>query len=259
MKKIVVFLCIFGLIVVSAAEVNKEEVLKKITEKMQSGESITAKIEMNMNMMGNIMTIPTTYWKQGEKFRMEMEFKAPNMEKPMEQIMIFDGKKMWQYQKAMNTVMVIDMEKLPEKFRDKIKEQQGMGESFIPDFKKLADKIEVEEKTKDGKNFYLLAVNDLNELSESMPMQKSMGSQQFFTKMVTWINKSTYMPERIEFYGASDTPGMWMTFKDLKTGKKLSSSLFTMDIPPDAKIVDMTDMMLNMGKSMKQGTQEGQD
>ncbi|MCM8830153.1 MAG: hypothetical protein NC824_04060, partial [Candidatus Omnitrophica bacterium] len=82
--------------------------------------------------------------------------------------------------------------------------------------------------------------------SSGMGMQST---QDMFKKMLIWINPATLFPEKIELYGETDTPAMWIDILDIKTDI-IPDYIFKLDIPEDAKYIDMTESVKAMFESM---------
>lgn len=235
------------------AEVNKEEFFTRMAQKYVGMQEVSGKYEMNMLMMGSVMKIPATFWKKGDKMRMDMVISQPGMPKPMEQVILMDGEKIIQYQKMFNTVMTIDLSKLPAEMREQMKQKQMfmLDANTMNNFKTMLDKVEVAEKVRDGKNFYLITINDLEKIGEMISMPGGQqNTQQLFKKSLMWIHQDSLFPEKVELYGDSDTPGIWIDFLELKTDS-VNASVFNFDIPKDAKVMDITDMVKNMAESLK--------
>jgi len=235
------------------AEVNKEEFFTRISQKYEGLQEISGKYEINMPMMGSIMKIPASFWKKGDKMRMDMTISQPGMPKPMEQSVLMDGEKITQYQKAFNTVMTIDLNKLPPEMKAQMKKQQMfmMDAGTMNNYKNMLDSVDVEEKVRDGKNFYLVTVKDIDKTGGMFSMPGGQQSpQQMFKKSLMWIHKDSLLPGKMELYGEGDTPGIWIDFLDLKTDS-IPASIFKLAIPADAKTMDITDMVKNMSESMK--------
>ncbi len=257
MKRIFsVFLAIFALCAVSVlnAEVNKEELFTNMAAKYPGTAEMSGKFEISMPMMGSIMKMPATFWKKGDRMRMDMTITQPGMPKPMEMVMLMDSEKIIQYQKMMNMVITIDLTKLPAEMREQMKKKQmfGMDKDTMNNFKDMLDKIEVTEKTRDGKNFYLITVNDLEKITNMVSMPGGQQApQQMFKKMLVWVCTDSLFYDKMEIYGEADTPAMWIDFLEFKT-ESVPDSVFNLDIPKDAKVMDMTDMIKNMTESMKQ-------
>jgi len=252
MKKIIM-VCLGILFVICSlhAEVNREELFASMTQKYSGLENISGKYVINMPMMGNIMKMPVSFWQKGNRMRMDMTMNQPGMSKPMEQSMLMDGQKVIQYQKMLNTVMTIDLNKLPENMRQQMGKQQGfmMNSNVINQLSKSPDKLTVEEKTKDGKQFYLITLTDIagmGNVASGMGMQ---GTPEMFKKLLLWINPSSLFPEKVELYGEADTPAMWIDILKIST-EPISDDIFKLDIPADAKYMDMTDAVKKMTEDM---------
>lgn len=253
MKKIFLAVAVLiGIIFSLNAEVSKEEIFARMAQKYSGVECVSGTYEINMPMMGNIMKIPVNFYQKGNKMRMDMTVNQPGMPQPMEQSMLIDGQKIVQYQKMLNTVMTIDLNKLPENMRQQIGKQQGgfmMNSDAINHLFKSLDKLTVEEKRKDGKSFYLITVTDIAGM-ENIPSGMGMqGQSNIFKKAFLWINQSSLLPEKVELYGEADTPAMWIDILDIKT-ESIPDSIFKLDIPSDAKYIDMTESVKAMAESM---------
>jgi len=234
----------------SFAEISKEEFLKKVVENYKNAPYLSGEIEMKMDMMGKVLTMPMKFWKKDKKFKMEMIYQQPGMEKPMEISMLFDGKKMLQYQKLTNTVIKFDLTKFPDDLKKEWEKKYDFGKTPLPDIEKISDNLKLDEEIKNGKKYYVLTVKNLQELKKDFPALKGKNVQ-FFNKIVLWFLKDNLVPEKISFYAETERPGMEIIFKSLSKAP-IEDSIFKLDIPDDAKIMDMTDMMINMMKSMKE-------
>jgi hypothetical protein len=154
----------------------------------------------------------------------------------------------------LNTVMTIDLSKLPEEMRNQVKQQQSgmLSENTLKNLQSVLDSVEVVEKVRDGKNFYLITMDDIEKIGNmiSMPGGQQQNTQQMFKKALIWVGKDSLYMERMELFGEADTPGMWIDFLEFKTDS-IPDSVFKLDIPVDAKTMDMTDMIKNMAESMR--------
>jgi len=252
MKKTLLVSVILLAAVFARAEVNKEELFMRIANQYTGQQDVSGKYEINMPMMGTIMKIPVTFWKKDSKMRMDMKISNPGMPQPMESVMLIDSDKMIQYQKSFNTVIKIDMSGMPADIKNKMSQQQSffmLDANTINNFSQIADQLEVEEETKDGKNFYLITVRDIDKMGFSSASGAQMPGQ-FFKKSLIWLNQSTLLPEKMELYGEGTTPGMWIDFLEIKTDA-IDNSVFNVNIPADAKVMDMTEATQKMMESME--------
>ncbi len=248
MKKILLVLAVLTTSVFAGAEVNREELFMRIANQYTGQQEVSGKYEINMLMMGTTMKIPVRFWKKYDKMRMDMEISNPAMPQPMESVILIDSDKVIQYQKTFNTVTRIDMSKMPYEIKNKMSQQQSffmLDANTINNFRQIVDQLEVEEKIRDGKNFYLITVRDMDKMGNFASMYGGQNAQQFFKKSLLWLNQSTLLPEKMEFYGEGSTPGMWIDFLEIKTGA-VDNSVFNINIPADAKVMDMTEAMKNM-------------
>jgi len=75
------------------------------------------------------------------------------------------------------------------------------------------------------------------------------GTPEMFKKLLLWINPSSLFPEKVELYGEADTPAMWIDILKIST-EPISDDIFKLDIPADAKYMDMTDAVKKMTEDM---------
>lgn len=231
---------------------DKAAFLKRLEEKNSSLEEFSGRFEINIAMMGSNMKMPINFWKKGEKMRMDMEMSMPGMPAPMEQVMVMDSKRLIQYQKAINTVITADLTEMSDDMRKQIRRNQASffgGAESISEMKKIEDEIEIEQRRRDGKNFYLITVKDLNKLG-GMNSVGGVNAPQMFGRLLFWIDSNSLLPAKMEFYGEAEAPGMWIDFIEIKPGS-VPDKTFDIAIPEDAKVLDMTDSIKNMFQGMK--------
>ncbi len=254
MRKAILALMILFASVFANAQVNKEDFFGRMYAKYGGAENLSGKYEINMQMMGTTMKIPVMFWKKGAKIRMDMAMSQPGMQKPWEMVMLMDGGKMIQYQKSLNMVMTADLSKLPESALKQMNQNQFFmfDENTINNLKNTGslDNVDVEERTKAGRNFYLITIRDIDKIGNVMPAPGGQNTGQIFRKALLWICGDSLLPEKMEFYGDADAPGMWIDFQDIKTDT-VAESVFNLDIPADAKVMDITEQIKNMAGSVK--------
>ena len=253
-----IWMWIAGTVLMSAYFIQAQPVeqktifFKRLAEKQAELQDLSGRFEINMNIMGNNMRIPVKFWNKSEKMRMDIEMSMPGVPSSMEQVIMMDSKQLIQYQKMINTVMTADLTKMSEEVRKKIRENQSSmfgWEESISILKKIEDNVEIEEKNRDGRKFYLLTVKDFNKL-QNMPSIGGNNSKQMFKKMLLWVDYDSLLPVKMEIYGEAETAGISIDFLELKTGK-VSDDVFNIKFPEDAKYMDITDMVNNMFKGMK--------
>ncbi len=235
------------------AEISRQDILNKIASNYQNVQEFSGEIEIGMSMMGTTMKTPCQFWQKGKQFRMNTLVQQPGMPQPMEQNMLFDEKGLTIYQKTLNTVMTVDFARLPAEMRDQIKKQQTFFDpnNMTREIGKILDDTDLSEKSRDGRKFYVFDIKDLKKVAQNVPANLRQQAA-LFKRMMVWVDQANYFPSRIEFYADAEQPGMWMDIKNFKAGP-VNASLFTLDIPKDAKTMDMTDMLVNMSKQMKKG------
>lgn len=221
--------------------------MNKLIEKYKDVKEMSAVIEMNMSMMGMNMKMPMKLWMKGDLFRMDMTMSVPGIDKPMEQIMLSDGKTISTYTNISNTVTVIDLAKLPEDARKKIKQSYNNSMGFDAQiFEKIKEQVKLEETMKNGKKVYLITIDDIEAIKKCLNMPGAETQMPItMKKLVYSIDYNTLVPVRMEIYTESETPGMWIDFIELKT-QGVPDSIFNVSFPADAKKMDMTESVKGM-------------
>ncbi|MCM8817755.1 MAG: hypothetical protein NC913_09675, partial [Candidatus Omnitrophica bacterium] len=187
------------------------------------------------------MQLPMKMWMKGNQVRMDVSMMVPGTDKTMEQITISDGNTISTYNSLNNTIMVIDLNKLPEEIRKMAKNQyaaKSMGFDMEM-FGKIKDCLKVDEITRNDRKLYLITLDDINAIKNSLNLPLST-ERSPFKKLVYAIDYNTLLPVKMEVYTEGDTPGMWMDFIELKTSG-VQDSVFNVKFPSDAKRMDITD------------------
>ncbi len=107
----------------SQTENPRDVLFNKLVEKYKNVSEMSAVVEMNMSMMGMTMKMPTKMWMKGNLTRMDVSMMVPGTDRTMEQIAINDGNTISIYNSLNNTLMSVDLNKLPEETRKMIKNQ----------------------------------------------------------------------------------------------------------------------------------------
>ncbi|MCM8815804.1 MAG: hypothetical protein NC931_07515 [Candidatus Omnitrophica bacterium] len=249
MKKIFVAvgaLCFATGILLSQAESVKDVFSKRIIEKYRDVNEMSAVVEMNMSMMGITMKMPMKVWVKGKNFRMDMSMVVPGTDKNMEQITVSDGNTVSTYNNLNNTIMTIDMNKLPEEMKKIIKNQyatKSMGFD-LEMFEKIKDQIKVEETVRNGRKVYLITFDNMEAIRNSFNIPPSV-QQLPIKKLLYTIDYDSLLPVKMEIYADGETPGLWMDFIEIKTSG-VPDSIFNLKFPSDAKIMDVTESLKDM-------------
>ncbi len=230
---------------------DKEAFFEKLAEGYSCLEEVRGDIEIGMDMMGTELTVPMKFWTKPGKMRMDMKMTVPGMSVPMEQIMVIDSQRMLQYHKMMNTVMTADLTSMPSEIAEKISmthsSMLGRPDS-VSELKEMEDSIDVEERSRDGKKFYLITIRDLDKLGDFSSMG-GVNSPNVFGRLLLWIDYDLVVPVRVEFFGEAESPGMWVDFKEIKI-EEIPDEVFNPVFPADVKHVDITDMIQGMYEMM---------
>jgi len=242
MKKILTVLAVAGFatgMIFAQVESPKDVLIKRITEKYKDIKEMSATMEINMSMMGTTMKMPMKIWTKGVLERVDVSMVIPGTEQKMESTTINDGKIVTTYNNLNNTIMTIDLDKLPEELKNKVKQSTGSTAGFDAElFNKIKDQIVVEEANKNGKKVYLITVKNIEAIKNSLNMPAGNVTIPF-KKILYWFDYESLNPLKMEFFTESDTPGMWIDVLEIKTF--VPDGIFKVSFPPDAKKIDMTD------------------
>jgi len=242
MKKILTLVAVAGLVtgmIFAQNESPKDVLMKRLAEKYKNIQEMSATLEMNMSMMGTTMKMPMKVWTKNGLTRLDASMVIPGSEQKMESTTINDGKTVTTYNNLNNTIMTIDLDKLPEELKNKVKQSTASPAGFDAElFNKIKNQIVVEETNKNGKKVYLITVKNIEAIKNSLNMPAG-NAPLPFKKILYWIDYESLNPLKMEFFAESDTPGMWIDVLEIKTS--VPDGIFKVSFPPDAKKIDMTD------------------
>ncbi|MGB9642378.1 MAG: LolA family protein [Candidatus Ratteibacteria bacterium] len=247
MKKILILLAVAGFatgMIFAQSESPKDVLMKRLAEKYKNIQEMSATLEVNMSMLGTTMKIPMKIWTKGVLARVDVSMIIPGTEQKMESTTINDGKTVTTYNNLNNTIMTIDLDKLPEELKNRVKQSTGSPAGFnVEMLNKIKDQIVVEETNKNDKKVYLITVKDIEAIKNSLNMP-AVNAPMPFKKILYWIDYESLNPLKMEFIAESDTPGMWIDVLEIKTS--VPDGIFKVSFPPDAKKIDMTDSLKGM-------------
>ncbi|HOQ81996.1 MAG TPA: hypothetical protein PLL89_02925 [bacterium] len=248
MKRKIFALCFIGLIssgFLFAQNLGlKESFFQKITSKYGDVKELSANFEMNMSVMGTSMKMPMKMWVKGNKLRVDATTHMPGMDQAMQITTLLNDKNLITYNSFNNTIMTVNL----SDFSDEIKKKLWSNNNFIfgsdiEIWKKIKDKVTVEEVNKDGKKFYLITVANLEAIQNSMNIP--VNTPMLFKKLLYWLDYESLMPVKMELYGETETPGMWIDFLEIKMSG-VPDSIFDVKFPDNAKKMDMTEAFKGM-------------
>ena len=233
-----------------AAEIDKATILKKSMVAYNQPE-LSGEIEeagVSTTTTGIIIFKRIKFWIKNNKSKMEV-FQSPNAPHSIQSTTIVDGTTMWDYRAGSNTVMKLNIAKLPEDLRGNVMQGGFFGTKKLAEcMDELLKLASAEEKVKDGKKYYYVTIKDLNSLQE--PLRSKIISKDQNKKIVLWIDADNYQLTRIETYGDSEQPSRWTDFKNMDT-KPIDDSLFVYTTPADAQVSDMTEGAIKMFEGKK--------
>jgi outer membrane lipoprotein-sorting protein len=252
MRKKVLTLLFIGLVAttfVQAQVVDKDAFFTKLEEKHSEFNEINGQFEISMKLFGTDMVIPVNFWQKNKKVRMDFKITMAGMPFPMEQTMLIDENRLVQYHSMLNTVMTADLTKMPDKIREAINRNHISmlgGKENISALNKIKDEIEIVEKKKDGKRYYVLTLKDMGKIGGAPPIMGQLNPTKLFKEMVCWIDADTFLYSKIEIY--SDKPETSCLVVDIikLDSAKVSDDIFMVNFPEDAKQKDITEIMMKL-------------
>lgn len=219
----------------------KENFFQKIIDKYRDVKEMSASLEINMSMMGSIMKMPMKIWIKGDKSRMDFSISIPGQTEPMQQIVLNNSKSISMYNNLNNTIMTMDLTKIPEDTKKKISRSNNfILWSDTELLNRIKSETTVEETSKNGKNVYLITVKNLEAIQNSFNFPTDASA--VFKKMIYWVDQENLIPVKMELYVDANTPGIWIDFFDIKI-VGVPDNIFDVKFPADAKKIDMTDSL----------------
>ena len=176
----------------------------------------------------------------------DMMYKKPNKFKAIQKqpaemagsVSVSDGETMWMYDPQQNTVMMMDMSDMPEQNEmDYLKLIEMMlNES---DFS-LAGVQKV-----DGRTTYVIDMSPKGESDLGM-----------FGDMKVWIDDETWMPLKMDMKDANGNPMYSAEYRNFQINTGISDEEFQFEIPEDAKVQTMEEMMQPQAMTLEQAQEE---
>ncbi len=240
--------------VICESAVEKEKVLGKLLEKYQ-GNEWRGSLEINTATSGNQVKVPCRFWVKGKRVRLDMVMSQPGLEEAGEQNILIDEKSVTIYQKKLGLVMKLDFTRLPEELRKPVKDVQVAisPEEMWKQILSLGDRLQVSEKVKEGRNYYLIEVNEIGEIVKDLPFLKKQETEGKISKISLWVTSADYSIERVEVFSNQVSPVIGIDFKEL-VKEKIPDSVFNLKIPSNVQVLDITEMLLRMTEAKKQET-----
>lgn len=238
----------------SAPKVKVLDQLETIREKAAQIKSVTATQVMTMDMMGQQMKMASkVFFRAPGFFRMELDMEGMPMAKS---IVVSDGSTVWTHMPAANMTQKIDLKQVkaaagPGAFdagRMNLSQQSANFADPFSGFEEGSIKYLAVEPV-EGVDCCLFEA----ELAAPGGMADSMG-QMMPRKVNVWLGQDDGMIRKQVFFGVQGNKMMEMTFSDPTLNPPLDDGLFQYTPKPDEKVMDMTDMLVNMYKAMGQGT-----
>ncbi len=219
--------------------INEDLSAEQIAEKMQQKQEDIEDYSYTMHM-----TIE--FGDQNMVTQADMMYKKPNKFKAVQKqpaemagsISVSDGETMWMYNPQQNTVMIMDMPDMPEQNEMDYLQiiEMMLNES---DFS-LAGVEKV-----DGRTTYVIDMSPKDESDLGM-----------FGDMKVWIDEETWMPLKMEMKDANGNPMYSAEYRNFQINTGISDEEFQFEIPEDAKVQTMEEMMLPQEMTLEEAQEE---
>jgi outer membrane lipoprotein-sorting protein len=242
----------------SAAKTEAAEVMNLIREKASQLKTVKANQTMSMAMMGQEITMTgEIMFAMPDKFRMEMQMPEVPAGKT---VVVSNGTTTWTMMPQMNMVQKIDMKKVKEAMGEEFEmpgSGMGPGQS-TPNFSNPF--AEFKEGSVDYMKSEQVAGTEcaVFEAKPEVPENVRGQMEQFMPKSVKiWIGKEDGMLRKQVFMNSQGEQMMEMTFDDITINPEIAEGTFEFTPSADAQVIDMTEMVINMSKSMMGGGEKG--
>lgn len=230
-----------------------EAVVKSIMERAREIKRYHQKMQMSTMMMGQQMDMAGEMWMDGERMHMEMTIPPMNQK----QIIVNDGTNMYTYMPMMNMVQKMDMKKIEAEMGEAFEDMGGMGRpGQAPDPFDGVDETTlnfVGADTYNGENVYVLEGGFTADQKEMMAMSPFAPETARF-----WVSAEDGLPRKSVYFGKEGKEMFSQAFEDVDVNPDMDESLFVFEPPEDAQVVDMTEGVINMFRSMQQSQQTPQ-
>ncbi len=243
-----ILIAVFAVVALAQAPKTTQQIVDFAESKTAGYKSWSADYTQSMSMFGTRMEVDgSVVQKPPHRVRMQLDMPVMGQHSQMTMVLGADGV-MWQIMKmgTQQQIMKMDLNKLGSNFLAQAGMQGNPLDQFDP-----AKQLEITKGMCD------LSVSAPAEL-EGQPMyvlegplkQAALTNQQLATltamvgKTRVFIGQADGFVHRLEQYDKSQTNVvMAMQFKNLKFNQDVPDSTFTYNPPPDAQVVDMTQMM----------------
>lgn len=191
------------------AAVNAKEIIKKVKKSYQELHSLKADFEQVYvwELAGETQKlVGTLYLKSGNQYRIETD----------NQIIVTDGKTVWTYSKE-NDQVIIDLLSNSE--------ENPLPKDLLFRYSEEYSPHLIGEEKIDGKRTYALNLIPKDE-------------DAFVKSMKIWVDASNWLTVKIQQIDINDNVNTYLV-KNVKRNIELDASLFNLEIPEGAEVVDL--------------------
>ena len=216
-------------------DLSAEQIAEKMQQKQEDIEDYSYTMHMTIEFGDqNMVTQADMMYKKPNKFKAVQKQPA----EMAGSISVSDGETMWMYNPQQNTVMIMDMPDMPEQNEMDYLQiiEMMLNES---DFS-LAGVEKV-----DGRTTYVIDMSPKDESDLGM-----------FGDMKVWIDEETWMPLKMEMKDANGNPMYSAEYRNFQINTGISDEEFQFEIPEDAKVQTMEEMMLPQEMTLEEAQEE---
>jgi len=215
-------------------DLSAEQIAEKMQQKQDGIEDYSYTMYMTMEFGDqNMVTEADMMYKKPNKFKAVQKQPA----EMAGSVTVSDGETTWIYDSQQNTVMIMDMPDIEQNEMNYLQLiEMMMNES---DFS-LAG-----VENFDGRTTYVIDMSPKDESDIVM-----------LGDMKVWIDEETWMPLKMDVKDADGNPMYSAEYRNFQINTGISDEEFQFEIPEDAKVQTMDEMMLPQAMTLEQAQEE---
>jgi outer membrane lipoprotein-sorting protein len=224
------------------AEETTEQIIATLKAKTEAVKTVRADLRMTMTVMGQAIAMegPVLAASPG-KSRIEMSVKIGPMK--MDQIIISDGVTAWTYQPMLKMVHRIDVAKVAAETG--VEQAGQQGNDLTRPFASLPEK-----NIEQGRTERLAGIEV--HVFEGTPAMPNLPQIPFKpAKVKIWVGTEDGLLRKSIMFDADGKEMMSQAYDNIEVNVEISEETFQFTPPDGVQVVDMTDGVLNMLKTMK--------
>ncbi len=233
----------FCLLLATPAAVRADDAAEIAAIRKKAGEiaNFRASMAMTMSMMGQRQEMTGTVQKQGQKLRMETDMPAMGMK----QIVVSDGKVVHTHIPMMNMVQTMDVERIRKAGAD------DMAAAMTQEQNDPFGATKTEDLTLVGRE--KLDDADVVVVEGPIPQAPGVAPGMLPAKVRAWFDAKDGMVRQSVFFAQDGSEMITQKVTDYEINPTFEEGTFEFQVPADAQVVDMTDSIIKMAETLRQG------